>query len=118
MVFAASFIVLGWLGMQPATPFYGELAFRLTELYFGFFVVLFAYSRRRSAGEMHLYTLLSLGFVVAIDLARFWALGFDKVHEFQWILMILPLAFAFLYMQLPIHTKLNEPLPVPERVTP
>jgi ubiquinol-cytochrome c reductase cytochrome b subunit len=116
-IFAASFIVLGYLGVQPATPFFSEFALRLTELYFGFFVVLWVYSKPRAAGEMHLYTLVSLFFVVAVDLARWYSVGWQEVHDFQVIFMILPLAYAFAFMQLPIHTKLNDPLPVPERVT-
>jgi ubiquinol-cytochrome c reductase cytochrome b subunit len=117
MLFAATFLVLGWLGTLPATPFYSEFAFRLTELYFGFFVVLFVYSSPRTPVQMHLFTAVSLGFVLLADLARFWAVGFDQVHDFQWILMILPLAFAAIYMQAPIHTRWNDALPVPERIT-
>ncbi len=39
-VFVVSFIVLGWLGMQPVTPLYSFLARVFTVTYFGFFVLM------------------------------------------------------------------------------
>jgi len=44
LVFAASFIVLGFLGLQPATDLYTLLARICTALYFGFFVYLYVYT--------------------------------------------------------------------------
>ena len=43
-VFAVSFIVLGYLGMQPATDIYTMIARICTFLYFGFFVYLYIYT--------------------------------------------------------------------------
>jgi ubiquinol-cytochrome c reductase cytochrome b subunit len=39
-VFAVSFVVLGWLGMQAVTPLYSSLAQIFTVLYFGFFILM------------------------------------------------------------------------------
>lgn len=44
LVFAASFVVLGFLGMQPATDVYTLVARICTVLYFGFFVYLYIYT--------------------------------------------------------------------------
>jgi len=54
----------------------------------------------RSPAQMHLFTAVSLGFVLLVDLLRFWAVGFDKVHDLQWILMILPLAFTLMSLRI------------------
>jgi ubiquinol-cytochrome c reductase cytochrome b subunit len=43
--FVVSFVVLGWLGMQPATPFLTLLAQLFSLVYFGFFVVLYFTSK-------------------------------------------------------------------------
>ena len=44
-VFAISFVVLGYLGLQPATPAYVMLARVFTFLYFAFFILMPFYSR-------------------------------------------------------------------------
>ena len=38
--FAASFIALGWLGMQAATPFYSWMSRIFTLIYFLFFILM------------------------------------------------------------------------------
>ena len=38
--FVVSFIVLGWLGVQPVTPLYALLARVFTTLYFAFFIIM------------------------------------------------------------------------------
>ncbi len=43
--FAVSFIVLGYLGLKPATPVYTLMAQIFTALYFGFFIALWVYSK-------------------------------------------------------------------------
>ncbi len=44
-VFVISFVVLGWLAMQPATPFLTMMSQFFSLLYFGFFVVLYITSK-------------------------------------------------------------------------
>ncbi len=39
-IFVITFVVLGWLGMQPVTPFYSLLARIFTFLYFAFFILM------------------------------------------------------------------------------
>jgi len=43
--FVVSFVVLGWLGMQPATPLLKLMAQFFSLVYFGFFVVLYITSK-------------------------------------------------------------------------
>ena len=43
-VFAVSFVILGFLGMQPATDLYTLVARICTILYFGFFIYLYVYT--------------------------------------------------------------------------
>ena len=43
--FCVSFVVLGWLAMQPATPTYTLMSQIFSLIYFGFFVVLFITSK-------------------------------------------------------------------------
>lgn len=43
--FVVSFIVLGWLGMEPATPVLTLMAQIFSVIYFGFFIVLYFTSK-------------------------------------------------------------------------
>ena len=45
-VFAANFLMLGYLGIQPATPVYTLLSRIGTLIYFGYFPLLFVLSLR------------------------------------------------------------------------
>ncbi|MCB1849841.1 MAG: cytochrome b, partial [Gammaproteobacteria bacterium] len=44
-IFVVSFILLGWLGVQPATPVLTLLAQVCTFLYFAFFLLMPIYSK-------------------------------------------------------------------------
>ena len=46
--FVVAFVVLGWLGMQPATPFLTRMAQLFSLVYFGFFVVLYITSKNEA----------------------------------------------------------------------
>ncbi|MGH8400408.1 MAG: cytochrome b, partial [Gammaproteobacteria bacterium] len=48
IVFALTFGVLGFIGMQLATPFWAQIGQRCAELYFLFYVVSWVYSKPRS----------------------------------------------------------------------
>ena len=116
LVFAASFAVLGYLGVKAATPSASELAFRLTELYFLFFVVSAVYSAPRSSAYYHKATVAILVALTLFDLARFSVMG-DLVTGFHYAMWLLPGGATLVFVLLPAYTKLNDPLPVPERVT-
>ena len=112
LVFALTFVVLGYLGTQAPTRVLGELGLRFGELYFSFFVVLWLYSRERRAA-VHVNTLIVMVVLVGIaDVIRF---DPDKLGLMVWSLLI-PLVYYAVFMVGPLVTGLNEPRPVPERV--
>ena len=112
MVFAVTFVFLGYLGTQPPTRVLGELGLRFGELYFSFFVILWLYSRERRAA-VHVNTLIVMAVLIgAADAIRF---DPDKLGLMLWSLLI-PVAYYVVFVLGPLVTTLNEPRPVPERV--
>ena len=112
MVFAATFVFLGYLGTQPPTRVLGELGLRFGELYFSFFIILWLYSRERRAA-VHINTLIVMAVLIGIaDVIRF---DPDKLELMLWSLLI-PVAYYVVFLVGPLVTGLNEPRPVPERV--
>ena len=116
VVFAAAFAVLGYLGVKPATPAASELAFRLTELYFLFFAISWVYSEARDRAYLIKATLTIVAVLVLADVARFSVMG-DLVTRFHYAMWLLPGGATLVFVLLPAYTTLNDPLPVPERVT-
>ena len=112
MVFAVTFVFLGYLGTQPPTRVLGELGLRFGELYFSFFIVLWLYSRERRAA-VHVNTLIVMAVLIgAADMLRFEP---DKLALMLWSLLI-PVLYYVVFVIGPLVTSLNEPRPVPERV--
>ena len=112
LLFAAVFIYLGYLGVNPPEPLLAEMGRRFAEVYFLFFFVIWFHSHRRSAT----FTLGSL--VVLIGLYSLY--DFVRLNEANqslvmtsWLIPTVYLAF----MLLGTFTNLNQEKPVPERVT-
>lgn len=112
-VFAAVFLVLGYLGTQPPTATLGELGFRFSELYFSFFLILWVYSVPRSKGFYVGLTAALMALVTVLDVVRYEP---AKLLEMV-VTWLMPLGYYVAFLILPAFTRLNEPLPVPERVT-
>ncbi len=111
--FAVTFVVLGYLGTQPATALFSEIGFRFGGLYFLFFVVLWLYSKERSA-TFYLRTLIILLFLFLV----FDGIRFDPNKAGLMVMSaVLPLLYLAVFLLGPIMTKLNESAPVPERTT-
>ncbi|MGH7657542.1 MAG: cytochrome b, partial [Gemmatimonadales bacterium] len=111
-VFPIAFVVLGWLGTQPANaPLLAELAVRFTEIYFLFFFVLWAHSRDRSLVFGVVSFLVLLGAITLYDLTR---LGGDNVPLVLggWLI---PAAYLTVVLLLPVFTSLSREKPVPAR---
>jgi len=112
-VFAFTFVVLGWLGMQPATPGLSELGLRLSELYFAFFLMLWVYSRERSPrflGTTFAVVVLALLFIDGIR--------YDEAKAGLMLTSaLIPAVYLAFFLFAPVLTNLNQPRPVPERVT-
>ena len=112
-VFVITFAILGYLGTQAPTPGRSELGFRLGELYFSFFFVLWIYSKPRGAGFC--YSALA---VVAILFLFFDAIRFspDKAG-LMLTSSLMVIAYYVVFVLGSLYTRLNDSLPVPERVT-
>jgi ubiquinol-cytochrome c reductase cytochrome b subunit len=113
-VFAFTFLVLGYLGTQPATLALSELGFRLSEIYFSVFLVLWLYSKDRPPALAW-----SVVIVVALFVATFDAIRYDEAKgALMAMSALLPAAFYFVFVLLPVFKPaLNASKPVPERVT-
>ncbi len=112
-IFAGVFIILGFLGTQPATPVLGELAVRFSEVYFLFFISLWFASKPRSNKTSFSVFIVLLSVITFYDLMRVDA---DKVGLIftSWLI---PAAYLVFTLLLPAFTNLNAEQPVPERVT-
>ena len=114
LIFAAVFVVLGYLGTKPATPFLGEMAVRFSEMYFIFFLVLAFSSRPRSAGSAWGWFIVLLGAVTLYDLSRVGG-GDPSLIFGAWLL---PAAYmALMFLGRAYAPALARDGKVPERVT-
>ncbi len=113
LFFVAFFFILGWLGMQPVTPFNAELGLRSTEIYFLFFVVLWFTSKPRSKAFSFLVFAIWMALIIGYDLFRLPSVDASLV----WPGLTIPLVFLAVTLLGPVFTNLDEDKPVPERVT-
>jgi ubiquinol-cytochrome c reductase cytochrome b subunit len=112
-IFVITFFVLGYLGTQAPTAAGSELGFRLGQMYFSFFLILWLYSKARTASFN--YTVLG---IVTVLFVFFDAIRFDS-EKGTLILVssLLVIGYYVVFVLGSMYTKLNEPKPVPERVT-
>lgn len=117
LLFAAVFLVLGWMGVEAVTPAYKELGTRMTQIYFMFFVVIWVHSHPATANYKKWFFIL-LGSVVLYDIVFRFTPGdgeatYQMIVQFVW-----PLAYLGLTLLLPaLKPSCNAEKPVPERVT-
>ncbi len=113
MVFAFTFVALGWLGMQTVTAVRSEVGLRLSELYFGFFLLLWVHSKERSGGY------LGVTFaVVAVVLLTVDGIRYDAAKAgLMMTSALIPLVYFLFFLFAPVFSNLNQARPVPERVT-
>ena len=114
LVFVAAFLVLGYLGFQAPTAAHVELALRLGQLYFLFFVVLWFYSRPRGAAVRLTTFAVLLGLISLYDLARV----SPEQHLLALSGWLLPALFLVVTIVGCGFAKLARDHPVPERVRP
>ena len=111
--FVITFIVLGYLGTQPPTPAKSELGIRLSELYFSFFLILWLYSRERTLNFN--YTVLG---IIAVLFVFFDVIRFDADKgTLIFVSSLLVIGYFVVFVLGAMYTRLNDPKPVPERVT-
>lgn len=115
--FAIVFLVLGYLGVVPVTPIYGELGVRMTQIYFLFFAVLWVHSNPAKAKYTFWFAVL-LGVVVAYDFIFRYNPGNPEATHNMMLLFVLPVLYLSLTLLLPAFKKsCNQEKVVPERVT-
>ena len=113
-VFVLTFIVLGYIGMQAATPFWAEIGQRLSELYFLFFIVSWLYSKPRSTLYMGISFTVVMVIITVLDIVTY-VPSIATVKIYSWAI---PFFYCVLFMLLPgFSAKLIESKPVPQRVT-
>ena len=112
-VFLVAFVWLGYLGMQGVTPMRSEMALRMSELYFLFFVVLGVYSTNRSAFYYIKWFVIIIGIISAYDLYRSNA----EIAALVWQTWLVPVAFLVVALLGAAFTNLDQDKTVPEMVT-
>ncbi len=116
LIFAAVFIVLGYLGVKPVIPVLKELGTRMTEIYFLFFVVLWIHNTPAKVNYLMWFIVLA-GVVFAIDWVRFNPDAKDDAAQIMWQ-WVFPIGYLALTLLLPKFIKsFNAEKEVPERVT-
>nr|VFJ77717.1 MAG: ubiquinol-cytochrome c reductase cytochrome b subunit [Candidatus Kentron sp. FW] len=111
-LFVVTFVVLGWLGTQPAVPVLSELGMRFSELYFGFFIILWLYSRDRSP-NIHLRVLISaLVVVLLVDIVRYSSDNAVLILASA----LIPIIYFSVFTLGAVYTDLNKSKRVPDRL--
>lgn len=112
-VFLIAFVWLGYLGMQAVTPMASQMALRLSELYFLFFIVLGIYSTRRSIGYYFVWFIVLAGLITFYD----WWRNNPEIADLTWKTWIIPIAYLVVTLLGAAFTNLDQDKQVPERVT-
>ena len=114
LIFAITFIILGYLGLNAVTPLYSQLALRFTELYFLFFIVLWTYSRSHGAVFWISSFVVLLGAITLYDIF----MNTSENPEFIWQTWSIPAVYLVITLLLPLLMKnLGREKEVPARIT-
>jgi len=112
MLFAVTFVVLGYLGTRVPTALYSELGIRMGELYFSFFIIMWVYGQDRRPAFYFNTFLVVLVALLCIDWIRY----DPSKGALMWKSLLMPLVYHVVFLLAPVFTSLNESRPVPERV--
>ena len=117
LYFVVAFVWLGYLGVKAVTPMFAELGLRFTEVYFLFFVILWFFSKHRSAATSFITFGVLVALVLFIDFIRISGLSAEG-KSFVWLGLIIPVGYLAICTLGPIfRSKWAEEKTVPERVT-
>ena len=111
--FVIGFLILGWLGVQPVTPLYTELALRFSQMYFLFFILLYFYSQSRNSLYSYIFILILIFLISIYDILR---INSDNYVSLLIGLVLVSGFILFMFLS-PLFTNLNKEKEVPERVT-
>lgn len=117
IAFAASFVILGMLGLEAPTPNRTLLAQISTLFYFAFFLTMpfWTSAGRKSILGMAISILLALWIAYATGASLATALGSEEGHT-AWVVYLYGFAVAVFVAALPWLTERDSEKPVPERV--
>ncbi|MBD3670913.1 MAG: cytochrome bc complex cytochrome b subunit [Gammaproteobacteria bacterium] len=117
LIFAAWFIVLGYLGVKPSSPDYTMLAQVGTLLYFAYFFFMPVFS----SAEVKKTTVRMIGSAVSvlatIGMIYYWFNADGASMAMTLFASIATIAFLIIYLIIPAFYKAESIKPVPERVT-
>ncbi|MBT8421280.1 MAG: cytochrome b N-terminal domain-containing protein [Gammaproteobacteria bacterium] len=113
-VFVVTFVILGWLGTQPAMPVLSELGMRLAELYFGFFLILWLHSKEERPSGTYFGVFIGVLIVVLlVDITRF---SSDNMALIV-ISSLIPIVYFGVFILGSLLPTLNKSKSVPDRLT-
>ena len=115
-IFAAVFIILGYLGVKSVSPEYKEMGVRMTEIYFMFFAVIAIHSNTNPKRYLTGFIVLALA-VIFIDWYRYNPADASTAKQVLWQ-WVWPIGYLVLTLLIPYFVKSwNTEGEVPERVT-
>ncbi len=97
-VFVATFLFLGYVGIQPATLFWQKVGLRISELYFLFFVTAWVYAHR--PGRRALVT--TFGIALAVVLLIDWRFYLTSIAPLIWRTLVIPVAYLVVFYLIPL----------------
>ncbi|GAA0412251.1 cytochrome bc complex cytochrome b subunit [Cocleimonas flava] len=116
-IFAAVFIILGYLGVKAVTPEFKEMGVRMTEIYFMFFAVIYVHSNSTKPGRYLVWFVILAAAVFIIDFIRYNPGDAASAAQIMWQ-WVWPIGYLALTLLLPYFMKsCNAEKEVPERVT-
>lgn len=116
LLFAAVFVILGYLGVKAVNPVFKELGIRMTEIYFIFFIVLWLHSRPAKANFVIWFGVLA-AVILGMDFLRYNPEATDDAAQIVWQ-WVFPIGYLALTLLLPgLIKSFNAEKEVPERVT-
>ena len=110
--FVVTFIVLGYLGVQPVRPLFSEMAVRFSELYFLFFLAMWFFSQQRSNAMCYGIFLSFAALITFYDVVRLNP-ATENLIIGGWFLPVVYLMIMFIF---PVFTTLSEDKLEPERL--
>ena len=117
MLFAITFVVLGWLGTLPPSVAYTALAQFLTVVYFLFFLLMPCYSGTGDNLGLSGKVLFVIGALLVVGGLYLWwvqSIGLDSTHKIVYSIASIFVLFWFGFR--PGWIKADSVKPVPERV--
>jgi ubiquinol-cytochrome c reductase cytochrome b subunit len=118
IIFAITFLVLGWLGTLAPTVEYTAMAQFLTVVYFMFFLLMPCYSGTGDNLGFSGFILFVIALLLTLGgLYLWWLKTPDLAASMKWFYSIASVALLFLFGVKPGWIKADTVKPVPERLT-